>query len=146
VPTLTPGQGQDLLSAFKRASERRDVDLAVSLFREDAEYRPDPFEPALSGANAIRAYWNDLAASYVNVEFDAERVWVAGNTVLANWHSAMTSRGSAERLRYRGFMTLELDDAGLVSRFKQWPVARKVGIDSTVEPEAAPALEGASGR
>jgi len=146
VPTLTPGQGQDLLSAFKRASERRDVDLAVSLFREDAEYRPDPFEPALSGANAIRAYWNDLAASYVNVEFDAERVWVAGNTVLANWHSAMTSRGSAERLRYRGFMTLELDDAGLGSRFKQWPVARKVGIDSTVEPEAAPALEGASGR
>jgi ketosteroid isomerase-like protein len=146
VPTLTPGQGQDLLSAFKRASERRDVDLAMSLFREDAEYRLDPFEPALTGANAIRAYWNDFAATWTNVEFDSERVWVAGNTVLSSWHSAMTSRGSAERLRFRGFMTFELDDAGLVSRFKQWPVARKVGVDSTVDPEAAPAGEAARGR
>jgi limonene-1,2-epoxide hydrolase len=146
MPTLTPGQGQDLLSAFKRASERRDVDLAVSLFREDAEYRPDPFESALNGENAIRAYWNDLVAGWVNVEFDAERVWVAGNTVLASWHSAMTNRNSAERLRYRGFMTFELDDAGLVSRFKQWHAARRVGIDSTVDPEPIPAGEGARGR
>jgi ketosteroid isomerase-like protein len=146
VPTLTPGQGQDLLSAFKRASERRDVDLALSLFREDAEYRADPFEPALAGANAIRAYWNDLAETWTHVEFDAERVWVAGNTVLSSWHSAATSRGTAERVRYRGFMTFELDDAGLVSRFRQWPVARTVGVDSTVDPEPAPVREGASGR
>jgi ketosteroid isomerase-like protein len=146
VPTLTPGQGQDLLSAFKRASEQRDVDLVMSLFREDAEYRPDPFEPALTGANAIRAYWNDFAATWTNVEFDSERVWVAGNTVLSSWHSAVTSRGTAERLRFRGFMTFELDDAGLVSRFKQWPVLRRVGVDSTVGPEAAPAGEAARGR
>jgi ketosteroid isomerase-like protein len=144
VPTLTPGQGQDLLSAFKRASERRDVDLAVSLFREDAEYRPDPFEPALTGGNAIRAYWNDLAATWVNVEFDAERIWVSGNTVLSSWHSAMTNRNSGQRLRSRGFMTFELDDAGLASRFRQWAVTRQVGIDSTVDPE--PAGEGAGGR
>jgi ketosteroid isomerase-like protein len=146
VPTLTPGQGQDLLSAFKRATERRDVDLAVALFSEDAEYRPDPFAAALSGANAIRAWWNDMAARFVNVEFDAERIWVAGNTVLASWHSATTNRGNGERLRYRGFMTFELDDSGRVTRSKQWPVARTVGIDSTVDPEPAPAAGDARGR
>ncbi len=133
LPALTPGDGQDLLARFKRAWERRDVDLAVSLFRADAEYRFDPFEPPLAGANAIRAYWNEAAATQLHVEFDAERVWVAGRTVLASWHAAFTRRATAERVRYRGFMTLELDDGGLVSRFKEWSLGRTVGTDSTVD-------------
>jgi ketosteroid isomerase-like protein len=146
VPTLTPGQGQDLLSAYKRASEQRDVDLAVSLFHEDAEFRADPFEPALTGSNAIRAWWNDFATRWMNIEFDAERSWVVGNAVLASWHSGVTERGSGRRVRYRGFMTFELDDAGLVRRYRAWPVARTVGTDSTVDPEPALTGEGTHGR
>jgi ketosteroid isomerase-like protein len=137
MPTLTPGDGQDLVARFKRAREHRDVDLAVSLFRDDAELRPDPFEPPLTGANAIRAFWNDIAASQLHVEFDAERVWVAGTTVLASWHEAFTRSASAERVRRRGFMTLELDQGGFIGRLKEWSVTRVVGRDGTVELDAA---------
>jgi ketosteroid isomerase-like protein len=136
VLTLTPGDGQDLVDRFKHAWERLDVDAAVALFSEDAEYRVDPFEPPLSGANAIRAYWNDAAASQTHVEFDAERVWVSGPTVLASWHAAFTRRTTAERVRQRGFMTLELDEAGLVTRLREWSVDRTVGVDRTYRPEA----------
>jgi ketosteroid isomerase-like protein len=132
---LTPGDGQDLLAAYKSAWERRDPDAAVALFREDAEYRPDPFEPALVGANAIRAQWNESAAEQANVEFDAEHVWVTGNTVLASWHAAFTRRSNAERVRSRGFSTWEVDDAGLVSRYRAWAAARVVGTDSTFDPK-----------
>ena len=132
---LTPGDGQDLLARFKAAWERRDPDRAVALFAEDAEYRFDPFEPPLVGHNAIREYWNEAAASQANVEFDAERVWAVNRTVLASWHAAFTRRASAERVRYRGFMTLELDDAGLVSRFREWAISRSVGVDGTFRPE-----------
>jgi hypothetical protein len=135
---MTPGDGQDLLARFKRAWERRDPDLAVSLFSEHAEYRFDPFEPALVGSNAIREYWNESAATQANVEFDAERVWVVARTVLASWHAAFTRRGTAERVRYRGFMTLELDDAGLVERFREWAIGRTVGVDGTFPPEPTP--------
>ena len=135
MPTLTPGDGQDLLDRFKRAWERLDVDAAVALFREDAEYRFDPFEAPLLGANAIRAYWNDAAASQTHVEFDAERVWVNGPTVLASWHAAFTRRATAERVRYRGFMTFELADDGLVARFREWAIGRSVGQDSTFRPD-----------
>ena len=130
---LTPGDGQDLLARFKQAWERRDPDAAVALFRGDAEYRFDPFEPPLVGANAIRAYWNEAAATQVHVDFDAERVWVAGTTVLASWHAAFTRRVSGERVRYRGFMTLELDDAGLIGRFREWSLGRTVGTDRTLK-------------
>jgi ketosteroid isomerase-like protein len=130
---LTPGDGQDLLTRFKQAWERRDPDAAVALFRADAEYRFDPFEPPLVGANAIRAYWNEAAATQVHVDFDAERVWVVGTTVLASWHAAFTRHASGERVRYRGFMTLELDEAGLVSRFREWSLGRTVGTDRTLK-------------
>ncbi|MGZ6342375.1 MAG: nuclear transport factor 2 family protein [Candidatus Limnocylindrales bacterium] len=135
MQALTPGDGQDLVARFKRAWEGRDVDAAVALFREDAEYRFDPFEPPLVGVNAIRAYWNEAATSQVHIEFDAERVWVAGRTVLASWHVAFTRRATAERVRHRGFMTLELDEQGLVARFKEWSLGRTVGIDGTFAPE-----------
>jgi hypothetical protein len=135
MPPLTPGDGQDLLARLKQATERRDVDLAVSLFREDAEYRPDPFEPALVGDLAIRAAWNQEVAGRANVEFDAERVWVSGSTVLASWHGAHTRRRDAERVRSRGFLTLELDEARLISRLRGWTLIQSVGTDSTFSPE-----------
>ena len=137
MPDLTHGEGQDLLEAYKQAWERRDPDLAVDLFSEDAEYREDPFEEPMRGSNAIRAYWNEAAATQVNVEFDAERIWVVGRTVLASWHAAFTRRATAQRVRIRGFMTLELDDAGKVYRFREWWHRREIGSDSTFRAEGA---------
>ena len=143
---LTPGDGQDLLARFKQARERRDVDRVMALFREDAEYRPDPFEAPMIGALAIREHWNEAAASQGNVEFDAERVWVSGGTVLASWHGAITRRATAERIRERGFLTIELDDAGLATRWRQWTVSRSVGIDTSLRMEPAADQGGPDGR
>ncbi len=137
MPDLTHGDGQDLLEAYKRAWERRDPNLAVSLFSEDAEYREDPFEEPMRGSNAIRAYWNTAAATQVNMEFDAERIWVVGRAVLASWHAAYTRRSDAQRVRLRGFMTLELNERGKVFRFREWWHRREVGTDTTVRPEAS---------
>jgi ketosteroid isomerase-like protein len=145
MPDLTPGDGQDLLARLKRATERRDVDSAVALFRDDAEYRPDPFEPALTGALAIRAALNGQAAERANVEFDAERVWVSGTTVLSSWHGAHTRRIDGQRVRSRGFLTLELDSARLIGRLKGWTIDRHVGIDSTFRPETDQGTGGSGG-
>lgn len=124
--SLTPGDGQDVLARFKQARERRDPDAMVALFTETAEVRLDPFAAELRGALDLRAYWNEVAAEQTAVEFDVERVWVSGRTILASWHEAHTLRASDERIRVRGFSTLELDDEGLVVRMREWPVARVV--------------------
>ena len=132
---LTPGDAQDLLERYKRAWEARDPDLAMELYAADAEFRLDPFEEPAHGENEIRAIWNDVAATQANVEFDAERTWAVGQTVLAAWHVAFTRRSTAERVRLRGFSTFELDDSGLIQRAKQWAVAKSVGQDSTFKPD-----------
>jgi len=143
---LTHGAGQDLLAAWKRAWQARDVDALLALFADDADMRPDPFEESLLGAVAIRAYWNAFAAERVNAELDAQRIWVQDRTVLASWHGATTDRRSAERIRHRGFLAFDLDGAGAIARLRGWPAERVVGIDSTIKPEPgdpAAAQEGA---
>ncbi|MEO8626208.1 MAG: nuclear transport factor 2 family protein [Candidatus Limnocylindrales bacterium] len=133
MTSLTPGDGQDLLAAWKRGVERRSPDDLLELCDPDIDFRPDPFSEPLVGLNAVHAHWNEFAASQANVEFDAERVWVSGNTVLASWHGAYTRRATAERVRVRGFMTLELTDDRHIQRFRQWPTEQVVGTDSTFE-------------
>ena len=135
MTSLTSGDAQDLMERYKRAWEARDPDLAMELYREDAEFRLDPFEEPARGANEIRAIWNDVATTQDHVEFDAERVWAVGQTVLASWHAAFTRTANAERVRIRGFSTFELDDAGLIQRAKQWAQSRVVGRDATLKPE-----------
>jgi ketosteroid isomerase-like protein len=136
---LTHGAGRDLLAAWKLAWEARDVDAFMALFTEDADLRPDPFEEGVAGELAVRDHWNRFAASTVNTEFDAERSWVKDRTVLAAWHGASTLRRTAERVRHRGFMVLDLDGSGRIKRLRGYPQDRIVGIDSTVKPEPEPA-------
>jgi ketosteroid isomerase-like protein len=135
VPNLTPGDAQDLLAKYKAGWERRDPDALMELFSDNAEFRSGPFDGEITGANAIRAYWNAFAADSANTEFDAERTWVSGPTVLASYHAAFTRRADAARVRQRGFMTLELDDSRRVVRFREWPVQSVVGTDSTFKLE-----------
>lgn len=142
--SLTPGDGQDVLARFKHAREARDPDRMLALFAEDAEFRSHPFEPALTGALDIRRHWNSVAAEQATVEFDAERVWVAGRTVLSSWHEAYTRRANGERVRVRAFSTFELDDAGLIARLRCWPTERIVAVDMP-DPDAISGAEGARG-
>lgn len=130
---ISHGDAQDLLATFKRAWERRSPDEIVEIFDANAEYRPDPFAEPLQGLNAIRSLWNEIAATQAHVEFDAERIWVSGGTVLASWHAAYTRRATSERVRIRGFMTMEMNESQprRVQRMKQWPQERVVGSDAT---------------
>ena len=138
VPTnLTPGDGQDLFARFKRAWEGRDPDAMLELFSKDAEYRIDPFMEPMTGLNAIRDHWNGVVAAQDHIEFDAERVWVVGRTILGSWHVALTERATADRVRVRGFTTMELDDQGRIARMREWPVRKVVGIDSSYKKRSA---------
>ena len=136
--SLSPGDGQDLLARYKQARQKRDPDGMLELFSDDAEYRYDPFEEPLSGANAIRGYWNGVSADQTHVDFDAERVWVVGRTVLSSWHGAHTLRASAERIRVRGFSTMELDELGRIVRLREWSIAHAIGTDNKSKPEPEP--------
>lgn len=136
---LTHGDAQDLVERLRRAWERRDVDRVLEQFAEDAELRPDPFGPTIVGATDIRAWCNEVAASVVHAEADAEHIWLSGDTVLVAFHGAWSSLSSGERHRIRGMLVLELDADRAIRRARAWPLQRVVGIDSSVRPTGASA-------
>ena len=110
----------------------------LELYAAEATYDPDPFAPSLEGANAIREHWNAVAAEQTKVDFDAERVWVSGRTVLASWHAAFTRMETSVRVRERGFSTMELSDEGSILRMRDWSLAREVSSDRAREPSDPP--------
>jgi ketosteroid isomerase-like protein len=110
----------DLLDAYARAWTTFDGDAWVDLFSEDIEYHEDPFDPPLVGHNAVRAYLGQAAEAQEQVEVTIERHWVVGPTVLAAWHASFVRRPTRDRVRLAGFMTLEIDPSGRISRFREW--------------------------
>jgi ketosteroid isomerase-like protein len=117
--TIDYAAATDLLERYGRAWEAFDGDAWVDLFTEDVEYHEDPFEPALVGHNAVRAYLLKAAELQEEVSFTVERHWVVDPTILVVWHAAYAQRSDRARIRLAGFMTLEMRD-GKIARLREW--------------------------
>jgi ketosteroid isomerase-like protein len=117
---LTHAGAQDLLEAYGRAWEAFDGDAWTELFSEDVEYHEDPFEPPMTGRNAVRAYLLEASRRQEQVEFTIERHWAVEATVLAAWHASYVERDSNARVRLNGFMTLDIDGSGRIVRLREW--------------------------
>ena len=117
---LDHATGEDLLERYGRAWMTFDGDAWTDLFTDDVEYREDPFEPALVGHNAVRAYLLEAAERQQDVEFTVERHWVAGSTVLAAWHASYVRQADQGRVRLAGFLTMEVADDRRIARFREW--------------------------
>ena len=120
---LTHGAGQDLLAAWKRAWEARDVDAFMALFAEDCGLPPRPVRGRRWWApSPIRGHWNDFAARAV--QHGVRRGAHLGQGPDGAGQLARRPRPlrrTAERIRLRGFLALDLDAAGLIGRLRGWP-------------------------
>jgi ketosteroid isomerase-like protein len=122
---ITYAAAFDLLEAFVHARMHYDGDALTALFTEDAEMALDPFEPALVGHNAVRAYL--LAAAEAERWFDMaiERHWVSGDSVIAAWHASWSRRTDEGKIRQAGILSADVGEDGRIARLKQWTVTRE---------------------
>jgi ketosteroid isomerase-like protein len=124
--TITYAAAHDLLEAYCRARMTYDGDAFTALFTEDAEVTLDPFNPALVGANALRAYLLEAAETEGSFDLAVERHWVAADTVLAAWHASWNPGGDATaKTRQAGFLSAEVGEDGRIARLKLWAVTRE---------------------
>lgn len=126
--TISYAAGGDLLERYRIAWETFDGDAWVELFAEEVEYHEDPFEPPVVGHDALRAYLLEAAETQEQVEMTVERHWVVGSTVLAAWHASFIRRPGRARVRLAGFMTLDIEDNGRISRFREWWHRRETSV------------------
>ncbi len=82
---MTKEEAIKLLHIYGEAWVKRDPDLIVTIFTDDATYH-DPHEPKNIGKEAIRTYWmSKVIGEQKDICFDLRNVWVDGATVIAEW-------------------------------------------------------------
>lgn len=84
---MTHEEAIKLLEIYGKAWETKDPELVATIFNEDATYN-DPREKENIGLAAIKEYWNyKVIGEQDDIHFNLKNVWVAGDTVIAEWHA-----------------------------------------------------------
>ena len=79
-----------LLNIYGEAWGKRDPELILTIFTPDATY-DDPKEPKNFGHAEIKKYWETkVIGEQDNIRFNLLHAWVAGDTVIAEWHATFT--------------------------------------------------------
>ena len=95
------------LQAYGRAWERRDAELAASLFTEDATYQEQPFGEPLVGRDAIRTYWKNATATQTEIDFLAREPVSSGKLLIAEWGCRYLHIPTGKRRELRGILLAE---------------------------------------
>jgi ketosteroid isomerase-like protein len=96
---MTKEEATKLLMIYGEAWEKRDPELIVTIFTEDATYN-DPKEPENVGREAIRTYWvSKVIGEQDDIHFHLRNVWVDGDTVIAEWDAEFTDTKRSLRIQ-----------------------------------------------
>lgn len=124
-PALGIEELERWLTRYGQAWEAGDADAAAALFTADAVYRETPFDSAMTGRDAIRAYWRAGAGDgQTGVRFESSVGAVAGDIGFAHWRASFTRVASGARVALDGMFRLTFqrtaDGAALCARLEEW--------------------------
>ena len=94
------------------------TDGLKDLFVPDATYSLDPYEPTLTGLDAIAAMWDQERPEGEAFDMSHEIVAMEGDTAVVRVHVRYRKPREQE---YRDLWVIELDEAGLCVHFEEWP-------------------------
>lgn len=95
---------QKWLEDYGRAWETRDPDRAAGLFTRDVHYYENPFEEAIVGRDAIRAYWKNATDSQEDIHFTVKDSFTVGHELVAQWVCTYRHKTSGERRELAGIL------------------------------------------
>lgn len=103
------------VDGYERAWRERDLGAVASLFAEDAQYRPSPYEDGEVGHAAIRAFWLD----------DEDEVFtMAARPIAVEGRDAVVrvdvTYSDPVRQEYRDLWVLRFAPDGRVEDFEEW--------------------------
>jgi len=122
---VTPEEASAWLDGYKRAWEERDVDAALSLFSEDADYREVRFGPPLLRHKDIESYWRVQVCEFQrDPKFDYQLWGISGNQAIATWQADFHWLPINSFIKIDGICKLVFSGRGpnglVCSQFNEW--------------------------
>jgi uncharacterized protein (TIGR02246 family) len=110
-----------VMEDYRRAWERQDAELLLSLFTEDATYHENPFNEPLAGHEAIRAYWQRaVMTDQKDIRFRWRPVYSIGEEHAIEWEAQFLRRDPPQRVELRGMMFLTLSGKRIARLREYW--------------------------
>lgn len=114
------------VEGYEKAWASNDEGDIRALFREDAEYRTEPWSQPWSGADAIVAGWleardepGDYTFEWDVIGVDGDRTFVQGRTVYR------ADETGADERDYSNLWVIDLDPDGRARSFTEWYSRRR---------------------
>jgi len=107
------------LAGYEAAWRAPGTEGLAGLFTGDASYRQSPYEPPVTGLDAIRRMWEEERES-------PDEVFTLATDILAVDGAVAVVRaevlyGDPPRQEYRDLWVIRLTDNGLCTWFEEWP-------------------------
>jgi ketosteroid isomerase-like protein len=110
-----------IMEDYRRAWERQDADLLLTLFTEDATYHENPFNEPLAGHEAIRKYWQRVVmTNQKDIRFRWRPVYSNGGEHTIEWEAEYTRIESSQRVELRGMMFLTFSGNRIARLREYW--------------------------
>ena len=123
---ITTKEAAEWLDNYQTAWINRDIDLVVSLFTKDADYREKRFGPPLLGHPTLQSYWQDRVFEHQRDINFTYQIWaVDGRVCVAGWQAKFTWVPINGIMEMDGVFRLTFADKGRdghlrCSEFAEW--------------------------
>jgi uncharacterized protein (TIGR02246 family) len=110
-----------IMEDYRRAWERQNAALLLTLFTEDATYHENPFNEPLAGHDAIRAYWEHaVMTNQKDIRFRWRPVYSVGEEHAIEWEAQFLRSEPPQRVELRGMMFLTLSGKRIARLREYW--------------------------
>ena len=110
-----------IMEDYRRAWERRNAELLLTLFTEDATYHENPFNEPLAGHGAIREYWQRVVMkNQKDIRFRWRPVHSAGSEHTIEWEAEFVRSEPRQRVALRGMMFLTFSGDRIARLREYW--------------------------
>jgi ketosteroid isomerase-like protein len=118
---VTRATVEERLAVYEKAWERRDADLILTIFTDDAVYHERVLEAPARGHAGIRAYWTTRVVNgQANIAFRLLNLYVDGATAIAEWEASFDDLVQGVRKRIREVAILEFRGNLICSLREYW--------------------------
>jgi uncharacterized protein (TIGR02246 family) len=106
------------IAAYVAAWRAPGTEALAGIFAPDAAYSLDPYQPPITGLDAIAEMWDEERPEGERFEISHEIVAVEGDTAVVRAHVRYLAPREQE---YRDLWVIRLGPDGLCTHYEEWP-------------------------
>ncbi len=110
-----------LLSIYKRAWEKQDPELIITIFAPRARYYERAFQKPFTGHKGIQKYWvENVVKKQKDIHFEVESIHIVENIAFVDWTAHFYSKPNKYIIKLKAIMELTIDHNGKIVTLKEY--------------------------